>query len=190
MNPTNEMPITTTTTTTDNNDNSIRRSKRIAAKIEERPNQLINLIMSDLEKESTNLKKKNDSNFCKRKIYKNSANNNNNDNNSSSSNNKMLVSRDEETGTLFDNGLQAVKIIGATYVNDDSDSNKSSLNDLCYLIKYENGQYELVLNKVAHKFCPSLVIDFLESRISINDDDLDILKFPITIDSSVKIVNS
>ena len=60
MNPTNEMPITTTTTT-DNNDNSIRRSKRIAAKIEERPNQLINLIMSDLEKESTNLKKKNDS---------------------------------------------------------------------------------------------------------------------------------
>ncbi|XP_046917743.2 uncharacterized protein LOC124498079 [Dermatophagoides farinae] len=188
MNPTNEMPITTTTTT-DNNDNSIRRSKRIAAKIEERPNQLINLIMSDLEKESTNLKKKNDSNFCKRKIYKNSANNNNNDNNSSS-NNKMLVSRDEETGTLFDNGLQAVKIIGATYVNDDSDSNKSNLNDLCYLIKYENGQYELVLNKVAHKFCPSLVIDFLESRISINDDDLDILKFPITIDSSVKIVNS
>lgn len=183
MNPTNEMP-----TTTDNNDNSIRRSKRIAAKIEERPNQLINLIMSDLEKESTNLKKKNDSNFCKRKIYKNSANTNNDNN--SSSNNKMLVSRDEETGTLFDNGLQAVKIIGATYVNDDSDSNKSNLNDLCYLIKYENGQYELVLNKVAHKFCPSLVIDFLESRISINDDDLDILKFPITIDSSVKIVNS
>ncbi|KAH9426377.1 Chromobox protein 1 [Dermatophagoides pteronyssinus] len=170
-----------------NDDNSIRRSKRIAAKSEEQPNQLIDLIMSDLDRESTNLKKKNDSNFCKRKIYKNIVNNNNNNNADDNDNNKISVSRDEGTGTLFDNGLQAVSIIGATYVDD---NDMKSNNELCYLIKYENGQYELVLNKVAHKFCPLLVIDFLESRLSIQDkDDSNILKFPDHLDSNAKMVS-
>ncbi|OTF72791.1 hypothetical protein BLA29_011600, partial [Euroglyphus maynei] len=121
----------------DDDDNSIRRSKRIAAK-----SQLIDLIMSDSEHESSsNVKKKNDSNFCKRKIYKNDINN------------SRKITRDEEatTGTLFDNGLQASSIIGATYV-DDMNNVMETNNQLCYLIKYENGQYELVSNKVAHKF--------------------------------------
>lgn len=114
------------------NDN-VRRSRRIAAK-EERP-QLMDMVLADLEREAQTSKKKFDPNLHRKKIYR------------PGSRSKV---RDEETGTLFDNGLQAVSIIGATSIDDDA----KGISELCYLIKYENGQFELVHNKVAHKFCP------------------------------------
>lgn len=120
----------------DNNiaESNVRRSRRIAAKTEDKP-QLIDMMLEDLERDSLP-RKKTDLGSSKRKIYR-------------SANRK---SRTDETGTLFDNGLQAVNILGATSIDDE----EKGTNDLCYLVKYENGQFELVLNKVAHKFCPTV----------------------------------
>ena len=30
-------------------------------------------------------------------------------------------------------------------------------SDVCYLVRYETGQFELVLNTVAHKYCPLVI---------------------------------
>ena len=36
---------------------------------------------------------------------------------------------------------------------------------ICYLVRYTNGQLELVPNKIVHRHCPQMVIDFLESNL-------------------------
>lgn len=118
------------------NDPNVRRSKRIAAK-EDKP-QLMDNIMAELERDDSSSSsmaaaKKTVSNLGKKKLYRSTA-----------------KAKPEGTGTLFDQGLKAVSIIGATSVDDDT----KGTNDICYLIKYDNGQFELVLNSVAHKFCP------------------------------------
>ena len=129
------------------NDTNIRRSKRLAAKDENNKTQLIDSLMADFEREdsaSNSLAsvKKTVANLGKKKVYRSSL--------SKQTTNK----RDEDFGTLFDQGRKAVAIIGATSVDDHS----RGTSDICYLIKYDNGQFELVLNTVAHKFCPMVYL--------------------------------
>ncbi|KAI2797868.1 hypothetical protein BLOT_014719 [Blomia tropicalis] len=135
----------------EDNDGNIRRSKRIAAK--DSRTQLYDILSDEIEKEESESivasSKKSTTNQIKKKFYKA-------DNKPESSN----------SGTLFDTGLKAVTIVGATTVDDDV----SGSSDVCYLVRYETGQFELVLNTVAHKYCPLLVINFLESRISFKED--------------------
>lgn len=50
--------------------------------------------------------------------------------------------------TLFDCGLKATKIIGSAYVDD------MGTDKLCYLVKFENEQFELILSTLAHEYCP------------------------------------
>ena len=57
---------------------------------------------------------------------------------------------DPDNETLFDHGEKAVRIVGATTVEDEG----KGVADVCYLVKYESGQLELVINTVAHKHCP------------------------------------
>lgn len=135
--------------------NNIRRSRRIAAKVDE-PKSLSEAMVDDLElldEDSqtgiaTTSKKNVGLTQTKRKIYRSTG-----------------KSKSESTGTLFDQGLVAVRILGATTIHDDA----KGTDDICYLVKYNNGQFELVLNTVAHKCCPMLLIDFLESNIAFNE---------------------
>lgn len=116
---------------------NIRRSKRIAAKDD--PKDLMEAMFADLEdgdsqsSASTSKKTSAASALAKKKIYRSTG-----------------KSKSESTGTLFDQGLVAVRILGATTIHDDA----KGTDDICYLVKYNNGQFELVLNTVAHKCCP------------------------------------
>ena len=120
--------------------NNIRRSRRIAAKVDE-PKSLSEAMVDDLElldedsqtSIATTSKKNVGLTQTKRKIYRSTG-----------------KSKSESTGTLFDQGLVAVRILGATTIHDDA----KGTDDICYLVKYNNGQFELVLNTVAHKCCP------------------------------------
>lgn len=56
--------------------------------------------------------------------------------------------------TFFEKGHKAVAIIGSTSINDE----ESGGNLICYLVKFDNAQFELVENKVAHKFCPQVSV--------------------------------
>lgn len=112
-------------------DKNIRRSKRIAAKDE--PKELMDAMFDDEDSQSSASTSKKTSAFAKKKIYRSTG-----------------KSKSESTGTLFDQGLVAVRILGATTIHDDA----KGTDDICYLVKYNNGQFELVLNTVAHKCCP------------------------------------
>lgn len=121
----------------DDNDSNIRRSRRIAAKVDEP--KLYDKILEEIDNEissaeSSSTAKKPIAGTSKKKIYRSG----------------QKSAKPVATGTLFDHGLQAVRIIGATSVNDET----KGTDDVCYLVKYDNDQFELVLNTVAHKFCP------------------------------------
>lgn len=123
-----------------NSADNVRRSRRIAAKSDHDRPQLLDMVLDDLERDSLP-RKKNDLNSSKRKLY------------------KSKLGRSEggssDSGTLFEQGLQAISIVGATSIDDE----ESGTSELCYLVKYENGQFELVMNKVAHKYCPMVSVD-------------------------------
>lgn len=92
----------------EDNDGNIRRSKRIAAK--DSRTQLYDFLSDEIEKEESESivasSKKSTTNQIKKKFYKA-------DNKPESSN----------SGTLFDTGLKAVTIVGATTVDDDVSGN-------------------------------------------------------------------
>ncbi|XP_046917398.2 uncharacterized protein LOC124497764 [Dermatophagoides farinae] len=79
---------------------------------------------------------------------------------------KKIIGPDKETGTLFDFGMKAIKVIGAIELDD---KNSNQTKNLCYVIKFENNQCDIVMNKVAQKFCPQILFDFLESRIEFDE---------------------
>ncbi|XP_027203385.2 uncharacterized protein LOC113797233 [Dermatophagoides pteronyssinus] len=67
--------------------------------------------------------------------------------------------------TLLDKGAhQPERILAVT-----------TLDDLglliCYLVRYTNGQLELVPNRTVHRHCPQMVIDFLESNLIFSNND-------------------
>lgn len=61
---------------------------------------------------------------------------------------KNRLKNNSKRETLFDCGFKALKVIGSAYVDD------LGTDKLCYLVKFENDQYELVLSQIAHEFCP------------------------------------
>ncbi|KAH9426376.1 hypothetical protein DERP_010944 [Dermatophagoides pteronyssinus] len=128
-------------------------------------NELPNLDVSHSSFTSTSSSSPNN-NVNKNKIFKHQINN-------QKKLYKKIVEPDKETGTLFDYGIKAIKVIGATELDDSNQTKK-----LCYVIKFENNQCDIVENKVAQKFCPQILFNFLESHITF--DEKTVIHLPFT----------
>ncbi|OTF80841.1 hypothetical protein BLA29_009170 [Euroglyphus maynei] len=109
------------------------------------------VITEPIEKESTNLNLNLESQFTSSSSSTIIAmkNNNNKYRNNVGKTRKKIVKPGQETGTLFDYGWKAIKVIGATQTS----------NHLSYIIKFEDNQCDIVENKVAQKFCPQVSLN-------------------------------